>query len=149
MTPPMRRLLRAGFYLTLALVAVLSLTPSAVLPPGSIGDKAEHVIAYAILGLLGGAGSERGMMRIVLGLVAFGIAIELLQAFSPGRSPDALDALADFLGACLGTIAAMALRRVIVVARHASATGTDVFRASVDTSASDRRAVERNHGHVV
>jgi VanZ family protein len=110
MKPPIRQLLRAAFYGASALVGTLSLAPSAALPPATIGDKAEHVIAYAVLGLLGGASSERSVVRTILGLAAFGIVIELLQEFSPGRSPDALDALADFIGASVGASAAAVLR---------------------------------------
>lgn len=110
MPPLIRRLLRAAFYLASALIFALSLMPAAALPPATIGDKAEHLIAYALLGLLGGVSSERGVLRTILALAAFGIAIELLQTFSPGRSPDVLDALADIVGACLGCGAAAALR---------------------------------------
>lgn len=112
----LRRALRIAFYGTGALVAAFSLAPAATLPSTSIGDKMEHVIAYAALGLLGTASSARGatrvMARVIPGLAAFGIGIELLQAFSPGRSPDPLDVLADLAGAGLGCGAALALRRM-------------------------------------
>jgi len=116
MTPVIRRLLRIDFYLASALVGALSLIPSVALPAMSISDKAEHVIAYAALGLLAGASSERGVARAILGLATFGIAIEFLQALSPGRSPDAIDALADVIGACLGVGAAFARRYVTPIA---------------------------------
>jgi VanZ family protein len=111
-----RRVGRIAFYLASALVGALSLTPSAALPPVTIGDKAEHAIAYVALAVLGGATSERGILRTILGLAAFGITLEFLQALSPGRSPDALDALADIMGACLGGGAVMAVRRVARIA---------------------------------
>jgi VanZ family protein len=107
-----RRTLRIAFYGAGALVAALSLAPSAALPPTSIGDKVEHVIAYAVLGLLGAASSDRSVVRMILGLAAFGIAIEMLQAFSPGRSPDPLDVVADVAGASLGCGAVILLRRM-------------------------------------
>ena len=113
MTSPIHRLLRATFYVASVLVFALSLMPSAALPPTTIGDKAEHIIAYALLALLGGASTERGIVHMIIGLTAFGTVIELLQAFSPGRSPDVLDALADFVGASIGVAAAMILRRTI------------------------------------
>lgn len=106
----MRQLWRGGFYAASTLVAVLSLVPSAALPPTSISDKVEHVIAYAVLGLLGAASSERSVIRVILGLAVFGIAIELLQTFSPGRSPDLLDVLADIAGATLGSGLVIPLR---------------------------------------
>ena len=93
-------------------VAVLSLLPSTALPPTSIGDKVEHVIAYAVLGLLGAASSKRSAVRLIFGLAAFGLAIEILQTFSPGRAPDPLDLVADIAGAGLGCGLAIVLRRM-------------------------------------
>jgi VanZ family protein len=110
-----RQLLRLAFYLASMLVGALSLAPSAALPPVSIGDKAEHIIAYAMLGLLGGASSKHGIARTALGLSAFGIVIELLQAFSPGRSPDPVDALADIVGAWIGCSLALVLPRLFAI----------------------------------
>jgi VanZ family protein len=107
-----RRLLRAGFYAGSTLVAALSLVPGSALPPTSIGDKVEHVIAYAVLGLLGAASSERSGTRTILGLAVFGLAIEMLQTFSPGRSPDLIDLLADIAGASLGSGLALLLRHM-------------------------------------
>lgn len=121
MTPQIRRLLRAAFYLAGVLVGALSLAPSAALPPVSVGDKAEHIIAYAVLGLLGGASAEHGIARTVLGLSAFGIVIELLQAFSPGRSPDVIDALADIIGGCIGCGLALVLPRLVAIANERAA----------------------------
>ena len=112
MTPWAGRLLRTAFLLACALVAVLSLAPSAALPSISFSDKAQHLITYAALGMLGAASSGRGVLRTILGLAVLGIAIELLQGFSPGRSPDALDAVADVIGACLGCGATVVLRRM-------------------------------------
>ena len=126
-----RRLLRIAFYGASALVAALSLAPSATLPPTSIGDKVEHVIAYAVLGLLGVASSERGVTRVILGLAAFGIAIEMLQTLSPGRSPDPLDVAADIIGASLGCGAAIVLRRMTSLLIDKRAGGETPCRARV------------------
>ena len=126
-----RRLARIAFYATSALVAVLSLTPSAALPPTPIGDKVEHAIAYAVLGLLGAASTERGATRVILGLAVFGVAIELLQAFAPGRSPELLDAVADIVGAGLGCAAAILLRNVTSLLIDKPAGGATPCRARV------------------
>jgi VanZ family protein len=126
-----RRLLRIAFYATAALVAVLSLVPSGALPPTSIGDKVEHVIAYAVLGLLGAASSERGVMRVILGLAVFGVAIEMLQTFSPGRAPDPLDVVADIAGAGLGCGLAILLRRMTSLLIDKSAGGATPCHARV------------------
>jgi VanZ family protein len=112
-------------------VAVLSLLPSTTLPPTSIGDKVEHVIAYAVLGLLRAASSERGVMRVILGLFVFGAAIEMLQTFSPGRSPDPLDVVADVAGAALGCGLAILLRHMTSLLIDKRAGGETPCRARV------------------
>jgi VanZ family protein len=126
-----RRLFRIAFYAAGALVAAASLVPSATLPPASIGDKVEHMIAYAVLGLLGAASSERGIMRLILGLAVFGLAIELLQSFSPGRSPDLLDLAADIAGAVVGCGLAILLRHMTSLLIDKSAAGATPCRARV------------------
>lgn len=128
--------MRIAFYGMAGLVAALSLAPSAALPPTSLGDKAEHVIAYAVLGLLGVASSPRGITRAAawrtsLGLTLFGIAIELLQSFSPGRSPDALDVVADFIGASAGCAAAVLLRDMTRLLIDKPSAGATPCRACV------------------
>ena len=110
-TPSVRRLFRLAFYASSALVGVLSLAPSTTLPPVSINDKIEHVVAYALLGILGAVSFECGALRTILGLAAYGLLLELLQAFSPGRSPELADALADIVGACVGYGTLITLRR--------------------------------------
>ena len=126
-----RRLLRIAFYAAAALVGVLSLVPSTTLPSTSIGDKMEHVIAYAVLGLLGAASSERRIMRVILGLAAFGLAIEMLQTFSPGRSPDLLDVAADIAGAGVGCGLAILLRHMTSLLIDKRAAGATPCRARV------------------
>lgn len=131
-----RRLLRIAFFAAVGLVAALSLAPSATLPSTSLGDKVEHVIAYAALGLLGVAQSPRRVTRaaawrVILGLTLFGIAIELLQSFSPGRSPGALDAVADIAGAGAGCGAAVLLRHMTRLLIDKRAPGATPCRARV------------------
>jgi VanZ family protein len=115
-TPLLHRLPRAGFYLASALVGALSLVPSSALPAVSISDKVEHALAYVALGLLGVATSKRSAIRTILGVSLLGFALELLQAFSPGRSPDIADALVDVIGACLGGGSALVLRSAASIA---------------------------------
>jgi VanZ family protein len=141
---------RIGFYLACLLVGGLSLAPSAALPEISVSDKVEHVLAYAALALLGVATAQRAPAFTILGLVLFGIAIELLQTFSPGRSPEIGDALADSIGVCLGAAARgatlIAIDRLGRAARPCGvrADGGDASRASLpraaESSSSPKRA---------
>jgi VanZ family protein len=123
MVDSLRGPLRIGFYAAAIAVATLSLMPRATEPPVSIGDKAEHLLAYVGLGLLGAATarSRAGVLSTILGLVAFGAGLELLQVFSPGRSPELADALVNLAGAILGSSAITMLRRLR--AAHLALTG--------------------------
>ena len=128
MTRSIRWLLRAAFYCASGLVGLASLAPSAALPTVSVSDKAQHVIAYAVLGLLGTAAYQRRATRVILGLAVYGTALEFLQTFSPGRSPDVADAIADIIGASLGAGAAIALLRVTLIAIDKISGGTTECR---------------------
>jgi VanZ family protein len=74
-------------------------------------DKVAHFTAYLVLGLLTaralGARSQRPRTAALLGLLLaslYGVSDEWHQHFVPGRSVDALDLLADVLGACAGAL---------------------------------------------
>ncbi len=112
----LHRLLRTCFYVAAMAVAILSLAPGGALPPVSLDDKIEHVLAYAALGLLGvaTARSATEVLRTVCGLIVLGIVLEFLQAFSPGRSPELADALADIIGTAIGGGGVVILRRIRV-----------------------------------
>jgi VanZ family protein len=104
---------RTGFYAAAIFVGALSLLPGGALQPTQIGDKVEHFLTYALLGLLGvtTARSRNRAAYSILGLVAFGAAIEILQMFSPGRYAEIGDALANAAGALIGGAIAIAWRR--------------------------------------
>jgi VanZ family protein len=81
-------------------------------------DKAEHGVAYLLLGLAyfnaGSAAGRHSGWLVILGtwaaVVAFGISDEVHQAFVPGRSADVADVLADAVGGALGVLAALRMR---------------------------------------
>jgi VanZ family protein len=109
MIPPLRDPLarRTAFVLgTLwtLLVLVLSLMPSPPTPPGVLAwDKAQHAAAYAFLTWWWlQALSGRHQVRVMLALGAFGVAIELLQGWSPARSLQLTDMVANATGIGIG-----------------------------------------------
>lgn len=110
---------RIGFYAAAAVVGALSLAPGGALPTTHIGDKVEHLLAYAALGLLGVATARNGNRAAcsILGIIAFGAVIEILQMFSPGRYAEFGDILADAAGASIGGAIAITLRRGRVAPR--------------------------------
>jgi len=105
-----------------ALIFGLSSIPGDALPPLPgwwNADKFVHGIVYAILGALcwrGARGTlprERGRVHQVLvaGLITtlYGITDEFHQSFTPHRSPDPFDVLADGVGGMLGAIVCVAI----------------------------------------
>jgi len=106
---------RALFYLAVSVLTVLSLLPTDRLPEftASIWDKAQHAAGFAVLGTLGLWAYPGGVghsARVVLGLLALGVAIELAQGASGWRHADAGDALADAVGVAVGWALSRALK---------------------------------------
>jgi len=113
--PSPRRIARVLFLLAAAVVTVLSLLPQQDLPKVGVSDKIEHLLSYFVLAILGSFAvrERRSLLYLFVLLCAMGGVIELLQAFSPGRSPDIVDAVVDGAGAAAGVLigAAFALVR--------------------------------------
>lgn len=78
--------------------------------------NAAHFAGFAILGLLLWLGSAGSAWKRVAPCVALAITTELLQHFSPDRSPDLGDVWIDLAGSTAGVAAALVL---VVVARLA------------------------------
>jgi VanZ family protein len=104
---------RAGLWLFVPALAVVTwgeLTPH---PPPLEGplvwDKADHFTAYFGLALLASLawGLRRSVLLIMLGIIALGGALEILQSFT-GRDAEWLDEFANSLGALAGTAVACA-----------------------------------------
>jgi hypothetical protein len=68
-------------------------------------DKLVHLILFASIGTLLWIAAGAHRVFLVLGIaVLLGILDETIQWFSPGRSAESLDLLADAVGACLGVL---------------------------------------------
>jgi VanZ family protein len=90
-------------------IALLSLLPTEAIVRTSLGGKVEHVVAYLAAALLTAVGYGTGA-GVVLGLLAYAGALELLQAFSPGRTSSLVDYLFSAGGVGLGIILAVRLK---------------------------------------
>jgi VanZ family protein len=104
-TPPVRRAVFALLVLVSLALFLLPVTPSSA--PGS--DKVGHVAIFAALAL---AGRWAGLATVplALGLTAYAVVTELLQATLPlGRLGDPADAVADVAGIALGLVLAWAV----------------------------------------
>ena len=112
LTAPLRgtRLGQALFWASALFALVMALLPHPPRLPGEPSDKAQHVIAFATLGLLGGlAFPSTRTRRLIVALSLFGAAIEVLQAIPAlHRDSDPLDWIADTV-AC--SIVLVAVRR--------------------------------------
>jgi VanZ family protein len=99
-----------------AVIFVLSSIPGSAFPevPGRYTDKVVHVALYGVLGLLVGRALAAttalgGPARVALTCAlatAYGITDELHQLFTPRRSCDWHDVVADALGGLVGGLLA-------------------------------------------
>ena len=91
------------FVSALVAITVLALLPIEMLtaPVFNWWDKAQHALAFAVLGVLGFAAYPSRPARVVLGLVLYGIAIELAQLAVGWRFGEWEDVLADTAGLAL------------------------------------------------
>ena len=100
------RLLRVVFVLLLAAIIYLSIAPGEATPiSGLFWDKAQHALAYAVLGLVGLA-AFGGRWPVLVALFAVSGGLEIAQALMPyGRQGDLLDMVANGTGLVLALLA--------------------------------------------
>lgn len=109
------RLWKAVFWVLVLATLWLSLMPAERIPSTfHFWDKAQHALGFAALAYFGLMGYARQARLVVLGLVVFGIAIEVTQHFSGWRHGDWLDWVAD----CAGLLIGYAAWRVANLLRH-------------------------------
>ena len=101
------RLVQAAFWAAAIFTLVMALIPHVPEPPVGYGDKIEHAVAFATLGVLGSFAYPRlSAVRLIVALSLFGAFIELAQA-TPliHRDCDPLDWVADTLACVLVVVA--------------------------------------------
>ena len=91
----------AAFWAAFVAVGVLSLLPPALPLPTTGWDKANHVLAFATLALLGAACWPAHRVRVLLALAAYGGAIEVAQSLTGIRFAEWVDWAADVAGLAL------------------------------------------------
>lgn len=106
------RLWRMTGWLGVVLTLVFSLGPPALDAGMRHGDKLAHLAGYAVLMFWWAQVITRQRWRLAIAVILFGVAVELLQGFTPSREPDVLDALANSTGVLLGWLAARFLPNV-------------------------------------
>lgn len=97
----------APVFAVMATIFALSHTPGGALPECANGmDKLFHILAYTALGLSALFAKRQRLAEkptstalfVILFCLAYGISDEFHQSFIPGRTPSALDLLADVSG---------------------------------------------------
>lgn len=98
--------------LGLILVAWTSLVPIDQVPARApVSDKVGHLVAYLLLGLVAVAAQRRPRPVLTgLGLVLFGLVIEILQGRWGYRSFEWADLVADAVGVVVGILIALFVR---------------------------------------
>jgi VanZ family protein len=114
MTPgtcPLTALSRVVFVVALAAGLWLSLQPAPDVPKWlDWQDKLEHVAFFVLLALLGMAGWPARMAALAVGLLGYGLVMEVAQSFTAYRRGDPWDWVADACGVAAGLLLARALR---------------------------------------
>ena len=116
--PPLSRILRLAWFFSLAAVIIGSLLPAQsaamrLIDRAGVNDTVEHFAAYAVLAALPSLGlfRPRRLQAIVVFLFLLGTLLELAQIFSPGRTCDWHDLLANSGGIVAGAALASITRR--------------------------------------
>lgn len=88
--------------------AVVGILVIALLPSGGgedwfpQADKLRHAFAFLTLWALGRRAGFHPGWALALGLLGFGVGIEIAQSFTPDREASTADVLADLTGIALG-----------------------------------------------
>ena len=81
---------------------VLSLMPPSPSMPSTGWDKTNHMLGFAVLAFLGHFAWPGRRWSMLLGLLAYGGLIEVLQSFTPDRFAEFGDLVADGAGLVAG-----------------------------------------------
>ncbi|MGJ7575232.1 VanZ family protein [Variovorax sp. RB2P76] len=84
--------------------------------PNTGWDKSNHALAFAVLAFFGNRAWPGRSVLVLLGLLAYGGLIEVLQSFTPSRFAEWSDLLADGVGLLLGEAVARLVWRLVPLA---------------------------------
>ena len=85
-------------------VLVLALLPPSIPEPTTGWDKTNHLLAFGVLAMLGVRAWPGRVWHVVVGLVAYGGLIEVLQSMTSYRDASWHDLMADSLGIAVGML---------------------------------------------
>lgn len=107
-------LFRILFWLAAIFAFTMASLPHPPPIPGAPSDKVQHILAFTCLALLGSLAYPRlGILKLVLGLSAFGALIEMVQLVpNLHRDAQAVDWLADTVAVIAVVAAIFVWRRI-------------------------------------
>jgi len=109
-----RSIFRVLFWLALIGSYVAAVLPQDMAPTiGPLSDKAHHVLAFVILGLLLRLAYQINYWYALVFLVGYGAFIEFSQLYAVNRSAEMEDVTADLIGSFIGLKLYKYLRKVI------------------------------------
>ena len=109
-----RKQFRVLFWVALITSYVAAILPQDMAPTiGTLSDKAHHVFAFVVLGLLLRLAYRINYWYGLLILIAYGGFIEVSQYFTPDRCAEYQDIVADIIGAFIGLKIYKYVRKVI------------------------------------
>ncbi len=110
---------RTLFWLALIGSYIFAVVPQDMAPKvGSLSDKSIHFIAFAVLTLLLRFAYSITWFQTFLLLLVYAVFIEFSQFFTPNRSAELLDVVADIIGIVIGLLFYLFAERVIKYEHH-------------------------------
>ena len=95
---------RWNFWVCVLAVLVLALIPMGPNIPTTGWDKGNHLLAFSVMAVLGCWAYPGRTITVLVGLLAYGGLIEVLQSFTPYRFAEWGDLPADAMGLALGWV---------------------------------------------
>ncbi len=106
---------KALFWLALITSYIAAIVPQDIAPTiGSLSDKSIHFIAFAVLTLLLRFAYAITWFQTFLLLFVYATFIEFSQLFTPNRSAEFLDIVADIIGIGIGLLFYPFLQKLIM-----------------------------------
>ena len=106
---------RILFWSALVISYISAIVPQDIAPTiGSLSDKSIHFIAFAVLTLLLRFAYSITWFQTFLLLFVYAVFIEFSQFFTPNRSAELLDVVADVIGIGIGLLFYPFIQRLIM-----------------------------------
>ncbi|MEA1879801.1 MAG: VanZ family protein [Campylobacterota bacterium] len=109
-----RRVFKVLFWVALVISYIFAVLPHDIAPSiPAVSDKAHHIFAFVVLGVLLRLGYHINYWYALMLLVAYGGFIEFSQIYAVNRFADYKDVVADAIGAFVGLKLYKYLKKVI------------------------------------